>query len=61
MSNFETALIKALLETNEEFEQDGLLNKNEVIDNTLQMTLLEADSSLHHISDMLEHIIVNAR
>jgi len=57
MSNFETILIQALLETNEEFDRKGLLSESEKINNTVQISLLEADSSLYHIKDMLNHII----
>jgi len=57
MSNFETILIQALLETNDEFEKKGLLSEQEKIYNAVQMSLFEADSSLYNIKDMLEHII----
>jgi len=57
MSNFETVLIQALLETNEEFEKKGLLSERERINNAVQMSLFEANSSLYNIKDMLEHII----
>jgi len=59
MSNFETVLVKALLETNEEFEKDGLLNEDEKIENVVQMTLFEADSSLSHINNILDHIMLH--
>jgi len=57
MSNFETVLIQALLETNEEFEKNGLLTEKEKIDNTLQMSLIEANSRIYRINDMIEHIL----
>jgi len=57
MSNFETVLIQALLETNEEFEKNGFLTEKEKIDNTLQMSLIEANSRIYRINDMLEHIL----
>jgi len=57
VSNFETVLVQALLETNEEFEKKGLLNEREKIDNAVQMSLFKADSSLYNIKNMLEYII----
>jgi len=57
MSNFEEVLIHALIETNEEFDKKGFLSEREKIDNAVQMSLLEADSSLFHIKDMLEHMM----
>jgi len=57
MSNFEEVLIHALLETNEEFDKKGFLSEREKIDNAVQMSLLEADTSLFHIKDMIEHMI----
>jgi len=57
MSNFEAILIQALLETNEEFDKKGFLSEREKIDNAVQMSLLEADSSLFNIEHMIEHMI----
>jgi len=57
MSNFEAVLIRALLETNDEFDKKGFLSEREKIDNAVQMSLIEADSRLFHIKDMIEHII----
>jgi len=57
MSNLETVLIQALLETNVEFDKKGYLSEQERIENSVQLSLLEADTSLYNIEHMLDYVL----